>query len=983
VKDADKTRESLIEELQEIRRLLSKLRKREVSGQARNMRDGSNVYDIAADFLQDNKVEDNLKQSIDTIEALLNATRDMVYLVDNKGTIIVANHRGVEFLGGSHHRLICSPIFDFLPPKLAAERREKLDEVVRSGSPLVFEDKHYVRHFENTLYPILGQQGIERIAIYSRDITNSKRAERALKESKEKYKHLIEMMNEGLWIQDEDGIISYVNGRLCEMLGYSSNEMIGHRVADFLDKPNLEKLQNRMEKRERQGAHACEIEWRCKDERRVWTIVAPSLLYDADGAFLGSFAVITDITDRKSAEEELRKHRDHLEELVKERTAALIVAREQAEQASRAKSEFLANMSHEIRTPINGIIGMTQLALNTHLTAEQAEYLEAVDTSADALLRLINDILDFSKMEAGKLELISIDFGLRDSIAESMTTLAVQAHTKGLELLYHVPSNVPDALIGDPGRLRQVLLNLVANAIKFTERGEVAVKVELESETDNEIRLHFSIADTGIGVPTEKQKKIFSAFEQADGSTSRKYGGTGLGLAISSELVRLMGGRIWLESEVGKGSIFHFTVSFALQRQVVPLPVFQDLSVLRDLPVLVVDDNATNRRILEETLLQWQMKPTIVDSGAAALSAMKSAHDEGRPFSLVMTDSMMPEMDGFGLVEQINEHPCWAAPTIIMLTSAGERGDAARCMKLGIAAYLLKPIKQSELLFSITRMLRDPLPAPSRPSLITRHSIRESAQRLQILLAEDNIVNQKLAVRMLEKMGHTVWVAANGREALDILERQKFDLILMDVQMPIMDGLEATRAVREREMTSGEHAPIVAMTAYAMKGDKEKCLDAGMDGYVSKPIDAAELFETIEDLFLKKNSDTIPRSGHELTKQPLSKTQILDRVGGDETLLKELVDLFIADYPRRVSDIQTAIREGDAQELEQAAHALKGSIGNFTSESAFQAALRLETIGRDRDMAQAPDAMIDLENKVRQLQEQLVSLVEEIERRES
>jgi PAS domain S-box-containing protein len=815
----------------------------------------------------------------------------------------------------------------------------------------------------------------QRTAELRQEISIRKETEIALRTSEERTRLLLDSTAEAIYGLDLQGQCTFLNRAALRLLGYSSTtELLGrnmhqashHTCADGSlyaesECPIYRTL------RSGEALHSdLEVMWRADGTSfpaEYW-----SYPIEREGQVVGGVVTLIDITARRAAEK------------------AMLMAKEAAESANRAKSEFLANMSHEIRTPMNGIIGMTELALDTSLSQEQREYLQLVQSSADSLLRVINDVLDFSKIEAGRLDLDKTDFDLPEVINQTLKALAVRAHKQGLELSCRIAPGVPERVSGDPDRVRQILVNLVGNAIKFTHEGGIVVEVAPhadEAKSDSSL-LHFVVGDTGIGIPLDKQQIIFEAFSQADGSTTREYGGTGLGLTITKRLVEMMGGKIWVESQVGRGSKFHFTLKLAAP-ETRGYERNARRAELESLHVLIVDDNETNRLILDEMLKSWRMMPTLADGGEAALMAMRWARDQGNSFPLVLLDGHMPGMDGFEVARRIKADPTLAGATIMMLTSDRQAGDAARCREIGIKVYLVKPIGQSDLLDGILNALGTQI-LQSASSADREYQVMSP---LRLLLVEDNPVNSKLALVLLRKWGHQVVTANNGREALELLEASAFkgfDAILMDVQMPEMDGMEATAAVRAAEQKTGIHLPIIGLTAHAMKGDRERCLEAGMDGYVSKPIRPASLASELMRVIPQAKGEEpkslsirkLPAATENVEPAgPLDRRALLDRVEGDMQLLGDIVALFKEDSIRQLDAIREAIEKKQAESLRRAAHTLKGACANLGASDAAASALELERAAAAGDLSRARESLQLLEAQVQQSQMLLDAFTQE------
>ncbi|MBN2312255.1 MAG: response regulator, partial [Candidatus Hydrogenedentes bacterium] len=802
------------------------------------------------------------------------------------------------------------------------------------------------------------------------EVAERERAEAALRAEEQKYRELVQHANSIIIRMDRGGNVTFFNEFAQKFFGYSEAEILGRNVVGTIVPERNSEGRDTTPMildigRTPRRYEANESENMLRNGERVWIAWTNKAILDEDGQVEGVLCVGHDVTERRRADQAVREAKDAAEHAKHELEKAVARANrlaQEAEVANTAKSEFLANMSHEIRTPMNAIIGMTGLLLDTELDEEQREYAETVRTSADSLLALINDILDFSKVEAGKLELETIDFDLRAAVEEVMDVLSVKAEEKGLEFACLVQANVPSFVRGDPGRLRQVLMNLAGNAFKFTEPdGEVVIRVSLETQDESTATIRFAVSDTGIGIPPERIPHLFQSFSQVDASTTRRYGGTGLGLAISRQLVQMMGGEIGVESQPGQGSTFWFTVAVGRQRDTEPTraPGAADVAGRH---ILVVDDNATNRRIMTEYLSMWGCRAEEASSAAEALVRLRGAAARGERFDVAILDRMLPDTDGDELGRLIKEEPGLAGTRLVMLTSFGRRGDAARLHELGFAAYLTKPVKPTQFRSCLVQLFAGADEGERPPALITRHTLlAEERNRRRILVAEDNPVNQKVALKILEKQGYRADAAANGVEALAALEQGAYDLVLMDVQMPEMDGFEATRAVRQREANSGGHIPIVAMTAHALKGDRERCLDAGMDGYLTKPVNIDELSTLLARLLG-------PAANRGTASSVLDRADLLERLDGDADLCREILTTFIEDFPAQCTVLRNAASEKDGGHVERQAQAVKEVTANVGATAMHAVAERLEAAGREGNMVSVGVLIARLETEFATLQ---------------
>jgi PAS domain S-box-containing protein len=822
---------------------------------------------------------------------------------------------------------------------------------------------------------LLVLNGVNHVLLAISDITDRKQAEKALRESEIKYGNIFETLEDLYYQTDSQGIFRVLSPSLTKLSGWAPEEMIGKPAIDIYVDPSTrgdlmrQLLQHRYVK-------DYEVQLKRKDGTILHVSVGAQQLYDDEGNPNGVSGILRDISERKEKEEIIQRINRQLIET----TARANEMAAQAEAANATKSEFLANMSHEIRTPMNGVIGMTGLLLDTDLNDDQRRYAEIVRKSGESLLALLNDILDFSKIESGKLEFETLDFDLRALLDDFAARLVLRIHENGLEFICAASPDVPTYLRGDPGRLRQVLLNLAGNAVKFTHKGEIAVRANLVSENDDEALIRFSVKDTGIGIPADKQELLFRKFTQADASTTRKYGGTGLGPAISKQLAELMGGEIGVVSAEDHGSEFWFTARFAKQAE--REQTLAPSAEIRGVHILVVDDNATNRDVLTAQLLTWGVRSEEAPNGPTALQALYLARDAGDPFQVVILDMQMPGMDGVALARAIKVDETLKDTRLALMTSLGQKGDARRMQEIGFAAYLTKPVRHSDLFDCLSSVLAGTGAAQQAQPIVTRHTLREMRRGIvRILLAEDNITNQDVALGILKKLGLRADAVANGAEAVKALEIIPYDLVLMDVQMPEMDGLDATRHIRNPQSAVQNHQiPIIAMTAHTMQGDREKCLEAGMNDYVSKPIFPQVLAEALDKWLPKETATTKEQTpgkvgnglkpfptGQESEAPVFDKAGMMARMMDDEDFARTMVEVFLKDLPMEIETLRGCLKAGDSSGAERQAHSIKGASANAGGEALRAVAIEMEKAGKAGDLGAVTARLPELETQFARL----------------
>ena len=878
---------------------------------------------------------------------------------DTLGKILFANKAYLEFSGRSLDKIVGKSDYEFVSEKLAKKYRDADAEVIKTKKAISGFGRHKSKSGDILLVeyrriPILADDGnVIAIHFLCWDVTQQRDTENALAHERFLFSSLLDHSPDRIYFKDLESRFTRVSKSLTVKFNRETNKILGRSDVDFF----TEEFATRTRKDEQQIIETGESivskleEEVYPDGKSTWCSTTKVLLQDENENIFGTFGISRDVTELMESRRKLQK--------------ALALA----DGASRAKSEFVANMSHEIRTPMNGIIGMSRLLAETSLDSNQAEYTSMISQASESLMGLLNDILDFSKIEAGKLELDKIPFNLSDSVGKTTQSLASRAMEKDLELACRISPALPERLIGDPSRLRQIIVNLVGNAIKFTDHGEVLVEVDSQAFDDKSVELHFSVKDTGIGIPANKQNLIFDEFSQADTSTTRRFGGTGLGLTICKQLVGLMGGKIWVESKVGVGTTFHFSANFPVAENQPSTSTFK-LESLRGIRTLVVDDNQTNRRIVEEMLKSWELSPTAVDGGVSAITEMQNATKLGLPYQLVLLDCMMPGMDGFSVAELVSGNPVFSNPTIIMISSAAGLGDAMRCKDAGISHYMTKPVIKSELFDVIVDALGTEHAKEEPASVLEQRRIRDlkPARPLHILAVEDDEISQRVAVGYLEQAGHRVTLARSGREAISIVDslgdrnNESFDLILMDVQMPDIDGIKTTTVIREREKKTGNRIPIIAATAAAMAGDRERCLAAGMDAYIAKPIQIELLFNTIEaQTGIAKQANTTsetlpapdPESLYKADAKLIDFENSLTRVPGGVEGLVKTHHIFLKECDRLVSELEAALAKSDFETVIRASHSIRGSAKVLCAERLASIALEMETLADSRRLEKA------------------------------